>query len=105
MPRSTYLAISATAVAGLFLAACSSTGTVPASVVADQVRQQLADQFGFSLEEMPKVTCPGELEAVMGALMTCSLIGTDGTFDVAVTVTSVDGGVASFSIAVADEPN
>jgi hypothetical protein len=105
MPRSKYLAISATAVAGLFLAACSSTGTVSASEVADQVRQQLADQFGLPVEEAPKVTCPGDLDAVVDTRITCSLIGTDATYDVAVTVTSVDDERAFFSIAVADEPN
>ena len=106
MHRSKYLALGATAVAGLFLAACSSTATVSASEIADTVRQNLADEVGEPVEQIPAVTCPGEIDAVVGAFITCSLIGSDGiTLDIAVTLTAIEDGKAYFSSLVADEPN
>ncbi len=104
MPRSKYLVISATAVAGLFLAGCGGS-VVPAADVERVATQQLAEVLGFTVEQMPELTCPGDLNAEVGAVMTCSLIGVDATYDVAVTVTSVEGGAANFSVVVADEPN
>jgi hypothetical protein len=104
MPKSRYLAISAIGVAGLFLAGCGGS-VVPAAEVEGLARQQLAELVGLPVEEAPELTCPGDLDAEVGAVVTCTIPLPGGIYDVAVTVTSVEGGEANLSIVVADEPN
>lgn len=58
-------------------------------VLESQVQSQLAKQLGQSV---PPVSCPDELDANPGAQTVCTFTNTEGTFDVTVTVTSIDWG-------------
>jgi hypothetical protein len=79
-------ALAASAVAGL--AAC---GTVaPRSGVEQQITSQLAADTA---------TCPGDLDAEVGKTMTCKATGGGESFDVTVTVTSLQGSDINFDIA------
>lgn len=74
------------------LAGCSSS--VAAADVADQVSSELGKQSG----EAPDITCPEDLPAEEGAELTCELTDGEKAYDVAVTVTSVDGSEVQFDI-------
>ncbi|MDD7934437.1 DUF4333 domain-containing protein [Actinomycetospora straminea] len=65
------------------------------SVTADQVEQQIAQQYGV---EAGQVSCPSSLEGEVGATITCT--GTDAgvTTPLLVQVTGVEGDVVNFSI-------
>ena len=52
----------------------------------------------------PQITCPSDLRAEVGASMVCSIPLSGKTYDVTVTVTSVEGGKAKFSVVVASAP-
>ncbi len=81
------------------LAGCS------ASVPADEIAQQISDEVARQVEQTPDdVTCPEDLPAEVDAEMTCELTDGDNVYDVAVTVTSVDGSDVLFDLVVADEP-
>lgn len=103
MLKSTYAAIGATALAGLFLAGCSGSNSLTADQVSTEITEQLAAQFDRS----PEVDCPGSLEGEVGATMTCTLFDDEfgEEYEVYVEVTSVEGGKINFSVEVADEPN
>ena len=105
MSRSTYVAIGASALAGLFLVACSSSTSLTADQVSEEIRQQLAIQFDENLDDVPAVDCPGSLEGQVGTTMTCTLDDGGDLYDVYVEVTSVEGSKVNFSADVADEPN
>ncbi|MEV6217195.1 DUF4333 domain-containing protein [Nocardia sp. NPDC051833] len=86
-------------------AGCSvsvGTATVDKEAVAEQISTQLANQVG---ETPDRVTCPEDLKAEKGATMTCTLTEQGATYDVKVTVTSVEGDNTKFDIEVADTPN
>ncbi|MEV0062071.1 DUF4333 domain-containing protein [Nocardia sp. NPDC050718] len=86
-------------------AGCSvsvGTATVDKEAVAEQISTQLANQVG---ETPDQVTCPEDLKAEKGATMTCTLTEQGATYDVKVTVTSVEGDNTKFDIEVADTPN
>lgn len=91
--------------AALATGACSaSVGTpqVDKSEVASQISTQLAEKIG---EPPGDVTCPENLDAEVGASITCILTEQGTEYDVTATVTSVDGESANFDIKVADVPN
>lgn len=86
-------------------------------VLESQVQSQLAKQVGQSV---PPISCPDELDAEVGASTVCTFTGAEGTFNVTVTVTSIDwgkvilddgspgnfvSGNAEFDLKVADKPN
>jgi hypothetical protein len=91
--------------------------TVNDDVLQSQVRAQLTKQLG---EQAPPVFCPDQLTADPGAKTTCTMTGPKGTYDITVTVTSMeygdvilddgspgnvdDVGNAKFDIKVADKP-
>ena len=102
--RSRFLAVGAATGAALFLAACGS-GAVPAADVAQSIREQLASEFGYPIDEVPDVTCPGDLPVEVDASIRCTLSDLDGDYGVTVTVTSVDGGKAFYRIKVDDAPS
>ena len=56
-------------------------------------------------EEPPPITCPGDLDAEVGESITCTLTDDTGTYDVVVTVNSIENGTADLDIQVADAPN
>jgi ABC-type amino acid transport substrate-binding protein len=95
--------------AALALTACSvSTGTL--SLSSDEVEQKataaLAEGQGIPLEEMPPLECPSDLPAEVGATMVC-VIGDPAqgnTYDVTITVETVEGDDVGFDIQVADTP-
>lgn len=86
------------------LAGCSGsdTSTISRSDVEAEVVTQLTDTVGQAPDD---VTCPGDLEAEVGATATCVLTSGGETIDVAVEVTEADGGEYTISIQVADAPN
>lgn len=97
------------ALVALLVSACSaSVGT--ASLSADEVEQQataaLAESQGIPLDEMPPLECPSDLTAEIGASMVC-VIGDPAqgnTYDVTITVETVEGEDVGFDIQVADTP-
>ena len=91
------------------VSACSMSVGTP-SLSADEVEQQatrsLAEAQGIAPEDMPPLDCPSDLPAEVGASIVC-VIGdsTQGnTYDVTITVESVDGDNVGFDISVADQP-
>lgn len=73
-----------------------------------QVRSRKSDLHSTSekIGEPPDdVTCPENLDAEVGASITCILTEQGTEYDVTATVTSVDGESANFDIKVADVPN
>jgi hypothetical protein len=77
----------AVVVLGLGLAGCSTYAP------ADSVEAQIVSQLGAATAD-----CPGDLDSTVGASITCAASGAGETFDVAVTVTSVDGDTINFDI-------
>lgn len=76
--------------------------TVDRDDVAAQISSQLAAQIG---ETPDSVECPDDLDAQVGATMTCVLTHAGTSYDVNVSVTAVEGDNVSFDIQVADQPN
>lgn len=79
-----------------------SAGAVDQSDVEEQISAQLEAEVGQAPD---RVECPEDLEAEVGATMTCLLYAGEDNIDVDVEVTSVDGDDVNFSIQVADEVN
>ncbi|ABL04367.1 DUF4333 domain-containing protein [Mycobacterium ulcerans] len=80
--------------------ACScSIGTgshsVSKSDVAEQIKAKMTDASGNKPES---VTCPGDLPAKVGAQANCEMKVKDSTYNVNVTVTSVDGKDVKFDM-------
>ena len=102
------LIAAATMLAAVLLASgCNASVSVGKKTVSkDQVAQQISDQLTKQIGQTPDdVTCPDDLEAKVGATLTCVLTDGSDQYDVAVKVTSVKDGKADFSIQVADQPN
>lgn len=78
---------------GLTLAGCST------SAPADAVESQIVSQLGAATAD-----CPTDLDSTVGATITCAAAAGAETFDVAVTVTSVDGSTINFDIARVGAP-
>jgi hypothetical protein len=87
----------------LSVAACGA-GSIDSDDVEDQAETQLQQQLGTDVE--PDIDCEDDLPAEEGATITCALTadGLDGTYDVTMTTTSVEGDTANFDIEVADSP-
>lgn len=104
--RTTSVVLAALASAALVSAGCSaSIGT--AKVDKDDVASQISTQLEAEVGEKPdEVTCPEDLKAEVDATITCKLTEQGETYDVTVTVTSVDDdNNTKFDIKVADQPN
>ena len=97
------------AVAALLLSACSvsvGTSSLSASQVEEKATAALAESQGIPLEEMPPLECPSDLPAEVGASIVC-VIGDPAqgnTYDVTITVETVEGEDVGFDIQVADVP-
>jgi hypothetical protein len=106
MRTTPWICLSATA---LFVSACTiSSGTpmLSATEVEQQATAALAQSEGIPLEEMPPLECPSDLTAEVGATMVC-VIGDPAmgnTYDVTITVETVNGEDVGFDIQVADTP-
>ncbi len=74
-------------------------GEVEKGEVESTAQKQLTAVVG---KESPKVTCPGNLKAVVGTKMACSMDIDGKPHAVNVNVTSVEGQNVKFDIAVAD---
>ena len=87
------------------LAVCSTAiaqiVTVDKETVASAVSDQLAKQVGGPPDS---VTCPADLEGVVGTQLRCELVAGNDTYGLTVTVTSVKGTNVNFNIAVDDQP-
>ncbi|MFH5210629.1 DUF4333 domain-containing protein [Antrihabitans spumae] len=104
--RTASAVLAALASAALVSAGCSvSVGT--AKVDKDDLAKQISTELEAEVGEAPdEVTCPDDLKAEVGATLTCQLTGRGETYDVTVTVTSVDDDDnVKFDIKVADQPN
>jgi hypothetical protein len=77
----------------LGLSACSY------SVAADDVKTQITSAVQDQLKAAPQsVTCPGDLDAKVGATLTCNVVMPDRSFDVLAKVTAVEGKDVKFDI-------
>jgi Domain of unknown function (DUF4333) len=87
------------------LAACPTAVAAPVTVdsesVASAVSEQLAAKVGYPPDS---VTCPEDLDGVVGTEMRCELVVESDTYGLTVTVTSVKGTTVNFDIAVDDQP-
>ena len=81
--------------------AVAQTVTVDKEAVASAVSDQLAKQVGRPPDS---VTCPEDLQGVVGAELRCELVADNDTYGLTVTVTSVKGTTVNFDIAVDDQP-
>jgi hypothetical protein len=76
--------------------------TADKDAVAEQISTQLTEEVGTKPDA---VECPEDLEAKVGATLTCTLTHEGVSYDVTVTVTSVDqDDNVKFDIQVADQP-
>ena len=87
----------------LSLAACGA-GSVDSDDVEESAETQLMETTGSDVR--PDIDCEEDLPAEVDATITCALTadGLDGTYDVTVTVTSVEGDTANYDVVVADTP-
>jgi hypothetical protein len=105
----------ATAAAGVLASAgllvgCSASGTVGigSNVVSKAtVEHNVAKQLAAEVHQpLPKISCPGDLQARIGTKMTCVLTpqGANARYDVTVKVSSLKNGIAHFTAQVANQP-
>ena len=73
----------------------SGLRTVSKSDVESQISQKMTDAAG---NKPDSVSCPGALNATVGAQLNCSMKIKDKTYGVNVTVTSVEGDTAKFDM-------
>ena len=73
----------------------SSSHAVSKSDVAQQITSKLTDAAG---NKPDSVTCPGDLPANVGAQLNCEMKDKNQTFNVNVTVTSVNGSDVKFDM-------
>jgi hypothetical protein len=85
----------------LGLVACGAS-TLPADDVATGAEDALEKQVGVR----PDISCPEDLKAEVGAKTKCTLTAGDDPrkYGVTVTITSVNGDKANYSVEVADQP-
>lgn len=87
------------AAAGAIVAACScsvgTSHTVSKSQVAEQISEKLTDSAG---NRPDSVTCPGDLDAKVGAQLNCEMKIRDRPYNVNVTVTSVSNSNVNFDM-------
>ena len=90
------------AAAGLMagVGACScSIGTSSHAVSKNDVAQQVTSKLTDAAGNKPdSVTCPSDLEAKVGAQLNCTMKVKNQTFNVNVTVTSVNGSDVKFDL-------
>lgn len=96
MSRTTLLAL-----AGLTIAAAAcGDATVEKAEVEKQAREGLTKSVG---KQAPPATCPGDLDAEVGATARCHMDFPDGKrLGITLKVTSVDGSKVNFDIAADD---
>jgi hypothetical protein len=81
-------------VSTLGLSGCG-TKTIKKSSIEQQAQIQFdAISRAKGSGAFPKITCPSDLDAKVGATTRCSATGTDGTLGITATVSSIDGNKA-----------
>lgn len=93
--------------AGLVLSACSddsTTSSTPQLSKAEVEQKAMAALTAKTGQQAPQITCPGNLNAQVGAKMVCSIVLDAKTYDVTVTVTQVNGTTAELAVEVAGAP-
>jgi hypothetical protein len=97
------LTLLATGCAGVLLLVGCGAKVVSETTVEANVAKQLAAAVN---QPTPKVDCPGDLDAKVGATYECKLTaqGDTDTYPVTVKVTSLKDGTARFSAVVGDAP-
>ena len=80
----------------------SSSHAVSKSDVASQITSKLTDAAG---NKPDSVTCPNDLPAKVGAQLNCEMKAKNQTFNVNVTVTSVNGSDVKFDMAETVDKN
>lgn len=92
--------------AGLTLAACSSDSSSTTQIEKSEIEKKAMAALSAKVgKASPPITCPGNMDAVVGKKMVCAVVLDDGkTYDVTVTITSVSGTTAEFSVEVASTP-
>jgi hypothetical protein len=99
MPRSIVRTLLASGAAALLAAACSFSFGTSHTVSKSDVEGQISSKFPDSGGTKPSsVTCPNDLDAKVGAKMTCSMKVKDQPYLVDVTVTSVNGNDVKFDM-------
>jgi hypothetical protein len=103
------MSVVAVGIVALVVSACSvSVGTtsLSATEVEEQATAALAESQGIPVEQMPPLECPSDLDAEIGATMVCVLgdPAQGNTYDVTITVETVEGEDVGFDIRVADVP-
>jgi 2-methylaconitate cis-trans-isomerase PrpF len=86
--------------AALALTACGA-GTVTKANVETGAMAALTAAAG---QQAPQITCASDMAAVVGTTQVCSMPRPSGTFDVTVTITSVNGADVKYSVVVASTP-
>jgi hypothetical protein len=83
------------------------TPSLSATEVEQKATAALAEGQGVPLDEMPPLECPSDLPAEVGASIVCVIgdAAVGNTYNVTITVETVEGEDVSFDIQVADEPN
>ncbi len=99
----------------LMLCGCSASVSVgesapedlPTSVSSAEVEAKAQDALTQQVgQQAPPVTCSEDLPAEAGATITCSMSDGQVSYDVLITVTSVDDdSVVNFDVQVADLPS
>lgn len=87
--------------ASMLLAACGDP-EIQKGDVEKSAMKTLTAAVG---KESPPITCPGNLKAKVNEKLTCAIDVDGKTYDVAVTVTSVENSTANFKVEVADKPH
>jgi hypothetical protein len=80
----------------------SSSHSVSKSDVAGRITSKMTDAAG---DKPDSVNCPGDLPAKVGAQLNCEMKVKDRTFNVNVTVTSVNGSDVKFDMAETVDKN
>jgi len=78
------------------------TPSVPRKQLEVNARKQLSAAVG---RQAPPITCPGNLDATVGATLRCSTQLSSGTYAVTLTVTSVKGTDVRYDVQVAKHPS
>ncbi len=74
---------------------------VPEQQVEKNARKQLTQTVG---QQAPAIDCPGDLAAKVGTTMTCTMEIGGKPYDVAITVSAVQGKDVQYNVKVADKP-
>ena len=87
------------------LAGCPTAVAQPVTVDKETVASAVSDQLAKKVGSPPdSVTCPEDLEGVVGTELRCELVADNDTYGVTVTVTSVKDTTVNFDISVDDKP-